>query len=90
MTAEKFVLLVFCIAFFVLCISVYTKSAGHQKKYIFSLIFGSAFLGILSLGAVLLLELLCGNLINLNFSTISAAALGSLPAVATMLFLNII
>jgi len=90
MTTEKLVLIILAFIIFILSVSIYKKSVQGEKKFIFSSILGSSLLGALSLGTVLLLELFCGKLITLNICTILFSLLGSLPAVAAMLFINII
>jgi len=90
MTAEKFVLIIFIIAIFILCVSIYIKTAVGQKKHLFSAILGTMLLGVSGLGTVLLLELFCGKLITLNLCTVLVSLLGSLPAVAALLFINVI
>lgn len=90
MTAEKFALIIISFILFIICISIYLKTAAAQKKFLFSSVIGSMGLGALGLGAVWLIEFICGNLISINLCTILLSLFGSLPAVAAMLFLNII
>ncbi len=90
MTAEKFTMIIFSALIFIVCISIYLKTAEGQKKHLFSATAGSMGLGALGLLAVWLLEFLCGNLLTINLCTVLFSLLGSLPAVAAMLFLNII
>ena len=91
MTAEKLIFLVFTAALFILSVSItpgYHSQKG--KKRLLSSFLGSAGLGALSLSAVLIFELFCGELISLNLCTVSASLLLSAPATIAMLFINII
>ncbi len=90
MTAEKLIFLVFTAALFILSISIYSKTMQKGKKKFLSSFLGSAGLGALSLAAVLIAELFCGELISLNLCTVSASLLLSAPATIAMLFINII
>ncbi|MBQ8338487.1 MAG: hypothetical protein IJY33_05015 [Oscillospiraceae bacterium] len=90
MTAEKLIFLVFTAALFILAVSIYSKTMQKGKKRLLSSFLGSAGLGALSLSAVLIFELFCGELISLNLCTVSASLLLSAPATIAMLFINII
>lgn len=91
MTAEKLIILVFTLLLFIICVSIFVKtSARTNDKHIFSSLMGSMGLGGISLLTVWLLQTVCGKLISINLCTIVISLLGSLPAVAAMLFLNII
>ncbi len=90
MTAEKFILLIFSLAVSIICIGIYIKSSAGQKKYLFSALFGSMGMGASSLFLVWILSSFFGKLIYINLCTILIALTGSIPAVAAMLFLNII
>lgn len=90
MTAEKLIFLVFTAALFVLAVSIYSKTMQKGKKKLLSSFLGSAGLGALSLAAVLIFELFCGELIKLNLCTVSASLLLSAPGTIAMLFVNII
>lgn len=90
MTAEKLILIFMAVAVFILCISIFLKSAQGQKTHLFWSVMGSMTLGASGLGAVMVAELFCGKLITLNLCTVLISLLGSLPAVAAMLFINVI
>lgn len=90
MTAEKLIFLIFTLVLFILSVSVYSKTMPKDKKKIPSSFLGSAGLGALSLSAVLIAELFCGELIKLNLCTVLASLLLSIPATITMLFINVI
>ena len=87
MTAEKFILIVFSLGLFIVCIGIYLKSSTQQKKYLFSALFGSMGLGSISLFLVWVLNFFFHKLIYINLCTVLIALTGSIPAVITMLFL---
>lgn len=90
MTAEKIVIMFLSVFIFILSISIYRKSMQCEKKYIFSSILGSSALGLSSLLIVFAIGLFSKKIIELNLCTILISLLGSLPAVAAMLFINVI
>ncbi len=90
MTAEKLIFLIFIALLFILSLGIYSKSALGGKKKILPAFFGSAGLGALSLLAVKIAELFCGELIALNLCTVLSSLLLSAPATISMLFINII
>lgn len=90
MTWEKLIILFFSLLLFIICISIFVKTAEGKKRRAPTAILGSMGLGALALTAVWLLEFVCGKLISINLCTILISLLGSLPAVAAMLFLNVI
>ena len=90
MTAEKLIFLIFIAVLFILSIGIYSKSIARGKRNILPSFLGSACLGALSLFAVKIAELFCGELIALNLCTVLSSLLLSIPATISMLFINII
>ena len=90
MTAEKIVLIILSFFIFILSISIYKKSVQSEKKYIFSSILGSSALGLSSLLIIFVIGIFFKKFIEINLCTVLISLLGSLPAVAAMLFINVI
>lgn len=90
MTAEKITILLVTITITILSYYIYAKIVSKDKKFPFTVLFSSMGLGLLSLGLISLLQLLLKKMISINLCTVLISAFGSLPAVITMLFLNII
>ena len=90
MTAQKYKALICTAIIFIICVAAYIKITDKAKKLLFPSILSSGILGVVSLGAVLLAELVCGNIIKFNLCTFAISFFLSLPGVAAMLFLNVI
>ena len=90
MTSEKIIILVISIAITILSYYIYAKIVSKDKRFPFTVLFSSMGLGLLSLALVFVLQLLLKEMININLCTVLISAFGSVPAVITMLFLNII
>lgn len=90
MTLEKLIFIIICAFIYILCAAIYSKHARMHKKRLFSASLLSMALGLLSLGCVYLIGLFTVPLLKINFCTVFASAVCSVPGVISMLFLNII
>ena len=90
MTAEKIIFITLCLISFIITISFHKKSYKGFKSHIFPAILFSSFLGISSLLAVWGAGFIIKPIIALNLCTITASVTGSIPAVISMLFFNIL
>lgn len=90
MTFEKLTTTVFTILLYILSASIYLKNITSKPKRLFCASILCMLLGLMSLLVVFVVGLFTKPLLNINFCTVLISALGSLPAVISMLILNII
>lgn len=90
MTPEKIIFITICIFCFFISVSFHKKSYKGFKNHIFPAILFSSFIGIISLLAVWGTGFIFKPIITLNICTVLISVLGSIPAVISMLFLNIL
>ena len=90
MTLEKLIFIILAVLFYILSASIYLKGTKAKKKGLFLSSIISVGLGLCALFAVYIIGLFGERMISINFCTLLFSALGSVPGVITMLFLNII
>lgn len=90
MTLEKLIFTIVCAVIYIICAAIYTKHTHTKKKGLFPALIFSMLSGLSALGAVYVIGLFSVPLLRINFCTVFASAVCSVPGVISMLFLNII
>ncbi|MBQ9937876.1 MAG: pro-sigmaK processing inhibitor BofA family protein [Oscillospiraceae bacterium] len=89
MTQSKIIFIIFISALFLISLALFRKTSTEKNKHTFFSFFYSALLGIIGLLLINALSIFNINLLPINLCTTLASAFGSIPALISMLFLNI-
>ncbi len=89
MTQSKIIFIIFILGLFLISLALFRKTSTERNKHTFFSFFYSALLGLIGLFLINILSIFNVNLLPINLCTVLASALGSIPALISMLLLNI-